>query len=495
MITIYTDGACKGNGQNKANVGGYGAIIYYPDGSYRKIWGGEQDTTNNKMELTAAIEAIKRCPQDTPITLFTDSNYVKNGISRWINTWRTKNWCKADGKAVLNRTLWQALDTLNTSHQINWQWVKGHQGNAGNEIADRLANDGINSFGDVLFDKHDQIISQDQTNPDHTSPNQLTSDQTTNTHTATNTKHTPHRDMTDTATDDNTSNNTYPSDQLANSPSDATQNITTQNTTKKNKQTTQKLIFSLKDQNAAYDGDTSRLNPDFLPILPEPIHKHAKERQLIMDTETTGLDYKNGDKIVEIGIIELVGRKFTGEKLHVYLNPQKTMNDEVIKVHGISNDFVSDKPLFADVAERVFAFMAGAEIIAHNATFDMCFLDSEFVNAGYDKLSDHVRVTDSLALAKQRYPGQGNSLNALVKRLNVGKKDRTFHGALLDSEILAEVYLAMTAGQVALDMHVAEELVDSQAANHQDLSALAHLLVQSASDYSADNAWRQSQLG
>ncbi len=201
-----------------------------------------------------------------------------------------------------------------------------------------------------------------------------------------------------------------------------------------------------------FDGDTSRANPYFKPLLPHPINKGKANRQLIMDTETTGFEYNNGDRIIEIGIVELVGRKFTGEKLHVYINPNRNepMSEEVLRVHGITDEFLADKPTFDKIAQQVYDFMIGAEVIAHNATFDMNFLNMEFAKVGLKDFARKVKVTDTLAIAKEKYIGQRNSLDALVRRLNVGKQDRSFHGALLDSEILAEVYLAMTGGQVTL---------------------------------------------
>ena len=249
------------------------------------------------------------------------------------------------------------------------------------------------------------------------------------------------------------------------------------------------------EQNPQYNGDTSGVNTEFWAVLPDPINKHKPERQLIMDTETTGFEDQKGDRIVEVGIVELVGRKFTGQQLHVYINPDKHMDEEVIKVHGISNDFLSDKPKFAEVAQYIYDFMQGAEIIAHNATFDMRFLKMEFDKVGLTDFSEQVQVTDSLALARQLYPGQKNSLDALVRRLNVGQKDRTFHGALLDSEILAEVYLAMTGGQIALAIE--EEKEDSgeeQVLTFLDLSCYAKHLVTSASDAKADAKWRNLVL-
>lgn len=244
------------------------------------------------------------------------------------------------------------------------------------------------------------------------------------------------------------------------------------------------------EQNPEFDGDTSRANPHFIPLLPEPIHRHSPARQLIMDTETTGLDALKGDRVIEVGIVEMVGRKFTGEKLHVYINPERSMDEEVIRVHGISEAFLADKPTFDKVAKPLFEFMKGAEIIAHNAPFDMSFLSMEFDKVGLKGFADTVTVTDSLVLAKQQYPGQKNTLDALVKRLNVGKQDRTFHGALLDSEILAEVYLAMTGGQVSLAID--EEMQGEGGGAHAQFSHLAAQLVASPNDDSEHRKWYDS---
>lgn len=235
-----------------------------------------------------------------------------------------------------------------------------------------------------------------------------------------------------------------------------------------------------------FDGDTSRANPTFCPLLPPPINRRHPERQLIMDTETTGMDPAS-DRIVEVGIVELIGRKPTGEKLHVYINPEKEMDEEVINIHGISNAFVAEMPTFDKVAKQIYDFMDGAEVIAHNASFDMNFFTAEFNRVGLTDFAQRVQVTDSLAIAKQLYPGQKNSLDALVKRLNVGKQDRTFHGALLDSEILAEVYLALTGGQVSLAID--EELPSEGGQSHAQYAKLANLLIQDCHDDTAHQEW------
>lgn len=207
---------------------------------------------------------------------------------------------------------------------------------------------------------------------------------------------------------------------------------------------------SLIAQRPVFNGITSQPNPTFIPLLPIAKHKGTANRQLILDTETTGFEAQNGDRIIEVGIVEMINRRFTGEKLHVYINPKIEMGEEVIRVHGIHNAFLNDMPVFEQVGEAIYDFLQGAELIAHNAGFDMSFLQAEFARLGLPDINQTVTVTDSLAIAKRMFAGQRNTLDALVKRLNVGKQDRTFHGALLDAEILAEVYLAMTGGQVAL---------------------------------------------
>lgn len=175
-------------------------------------------------------------------------------------------------------------------------------------------------------------------------------------------------------------------------------------------------------------------------------------RQIILDTETTGIDPRAGHRIIEIGCIEMVGRKLTGNHFHEYVNPQREVEEEAIGVHGITNEFLTDKPLFHQVADSFLEFIRGAELIIHNAPFDVGFIDSEFnlLNRGHGKVYDHCTVIDTLVMAREKHPGQRNSLDALCKRYGVDNASRTLHGALLDSEILADVYLLMTGGQTAL---------------------------------------------
>ncbi len=174
-------------------------------------------------------------------------------------------------------------------------------------------------------------------------------------------------------------------------------------------------------------------------------------RQIVLDTETTGLDAQAGHRIIEIGCVELIERRLTGNNLHIYLQPDREIDHGAIEVHGISNEFLQDKPRFAEVSQEVEDYLRGAELIIHNADFDVGFLDAEFARvSGAVKIKSICQVTDTLAMARKLYPGQRNSLDALCKRLDVNNGHRTLHGALLDSEILADVYLRMTGGQTAL---------------------------------------------
>lgn len=182
-------------------------------------------------------------------------------------------------------------------------------------------------------------------------------------------------------------------------------------------------------------------------------------RQIVLDTETTGMnqDGKNhyeGHKIIEIGAVEVVNRRLTGNHFHVYINPQRLVDPEAFAVHGISDEFLQDKPVFRDVASDFMQFIDGAELIIHNASFDTGFMDYEFRLANIDFVtSAHCVVTDTLAMARKIFPGKRNNLDVLCERYQIDNSHRTLHGALLDAEILAEVYLAMTGGQTLLSFN------------------------------------------
>ncbi|MES2972602.1 MAG: DNA polymerase III subunit epsilon [Pseudomonadota bacterium] len=174
-------------------------------------------------------------------------------------------------------------------------------------------------------------------------------------------------------------------------------------------------------------------------------------RQIVLDTETTGLSADNGDRIIEIGCVELLNRKLTGNNKHFYLNPERDSHEDALKVHGISNEFLRDKPKFAAIADELMDYLQGAEVIIHNAAFDVSFLNKELELIGRPNIKTCVgSVTDTLLMAKEMYPGKRNSLDALCDRLGVDNSGRTLHGALLDAELLADVYINLTRGQDAL---------------------------------------------
>lgn len=178
-------------------------------------------------------------------------------------------------------------------------------------------------------------------------------------------------------------------------------------------------------------------------------------RQIIFDTETTGLDPAQGHRIVEIGCVEVINRTVTGNTLHIYLNPDRDSDPEALAVHGLTTEFLADKPRFPEIAQEFLDFIRGGELIAHNAAFDVKFFNAELARIGAGVLTDHCAViTDSLQHARTLYPGKRNSLDALCDRLGISNAHRTLHGALLDSQLLAEVWLAMTRGQDALLIEV-----------------------------------------
>ncbi|SFC33572.1 DNA polymerase-3 subunit epsilon [Polaromonas sp. OV174] len=178
-------------------------------------------------------------------------------------------------------------------------------------------------------------------------------------------------------------------------------------------------------------------------------------RQIVLDTETTGLSAANGDRIIEIGCVELVARKLTGNNKHFYLNPERDSHEDALKVHGISNEFLKDKPKFSAVAKELLDYLQDAEIIIHNAPFDVGFLNKELELLGRAPIEQCVaKVTDTLMMAKEMFPGKRNSLDALCGRLEVDNSGRTLHGALLDAELLADVYINLTRGQNSLMMDV-----------------------------------------
>ncbi len=175
-------------------------------------------------------------------------------------------------------------------------------------------------------------------------------------------------------------------------------------------------------------------------------------RQIILDTETTGLEVKQGHRIIEIGCVELRNRRKTDRQFHHYINPEREIDDGAYEVHGISNEFLSDKPTFCDIVQEFIDFIRDSELIIHNAPFDIGFLNYELEQLGpeWGRVEDYCKITDTLVMARERHPGQKNSLDALCQRYNVDNSQREQHGALLDAQILLDVFLAMTGGQAAL---------------------------------------------
>ncbi|AXY59542.1 DNA polymerase III subunit epsilon [Acinetobacter sp. WCHAc010052] len=429
-ITLYVDGACRGN----PGLGGWGAYII-TETEEHKLCGGEPETTNNRMELTAAIEGIRFCPADASLIMWTDSSYVQKGITEWIHGWKKKNW-----KDVKNPDLWKELDALCQGRQIEWNWIKGHAGHAGNEMADQLANLGADKTQAQL-----QTDSKKKSEPDWLLDDPFG------------------LDLTDT---DDAAESEIPEDM--------------------------KEQDEISEVLSADAEETSETNPS-VAAHPHIVITPAKTdlsgpRQLILDTETTGFYFQDTDRIIEVGAIEMINRKLTGSSIHIYINPEKPVGDSEA-IHGITDDFLKDKPKYAEISDVLFDYLKGAEIIAHNATFDMNFLDMEFRRAGLQALSEVCEVTDTLAMAKSKHPGQKNSLDALVRRYEIPQRDRTFHGALLDAEILSDVYLAMTGGQVLLDIDASSSEENNGSGHRRQVEIELPVILPSADELEAHENW------
>jgi DNA polymerase-3 subunit epsilon len=204
-------------------------------------------------------------------------------------------------------------------------------------------------------------------------------------------------------------------------------------------------------------------------------------RQIFLDTETTGLSPESGDRIIEIGCVEMVGRRLSGRNLHFYVNPERRSHEDAVKIHGLTDEFLADKPLFASVADELIEYLAGAEIIIHNAGFDVGFLNEELRRLGRPKFATLVdKITDSLSMAREMFPGKANSLDALCKRLEVDNSNRSLHGALLDAGLLAEVYIRMTRGQNSLVIDAGETSAAQMALEAVDFSALALPVIEAS---------------
>ncbi len=207
-------------------------------------------------------------------------------------------------------------------------------------------------------------------------------------------------------------------------------------------------------------------------------------RQVVLDTETTGLETRQGHRIIEIGALELIDRQLTGRQFHTYINPERDIEQGALEVHGITEEFLRDKPVFSEIADDLMAFADGAELVIHNAAFDVGFIDNELSLSGHEResITEVATILDTLELARDLHPGQRNNLDALCKRYEVDNSSRTLHGALLDAEILADVYLAMTGGQVDLGLSLeSHESSDQDDDNHMHIERPA-LFVLKAND-------------
>lgn len=201
-------------------------------------------------------------------------------------------------------------------------------------------------------------------------------------------------------------------------------------------------------------------------------------RQIVLDTETTGLNPRSGDRIIEVGCVELINRRLTGNNFHVYINPERDSEEGALAVHGLTTEFLSDKPKFAEIAAELRDYVGDAEVIIHNAPFDLGFLDAEFKRLSFPPFIEHVgNVIDTLIQAKEMHPGKRNSLDALCDRYGISNAHRALHGALLDAELLAEVYLAMTRGQNSLSMDLGDDEETGTDAEGVEIPPLGEVLV------------------
>ena len=196
------------------------------------------------------------------------------------------------------------------------------------------------------------------------------------------------------------------------------------------------------------------------------------ERQIVLDTETTGLEHRQGHRIIEIGCVELINRKLTGNNYHQYINPDREIDQGAMEVHGITNEFLADKPFFGDISQGMMDYLSGAELIIHNAAFDVGFLDAELerLDPGLVKIGQVCGVHDTLLQARKMFPGQRNDLDSLCRRFEINNSHRELHGALLDAEILADVYLAMTGGQASLSLEALARDLNENSTSQQKVN-------------------------
>ena len=218
-------------------------------------------------------------------------------------------------------------------------------------------------------------------------------------------------------------------------------------------------------------------------------------RQIFLDTETTGLSPESGDRIIEVGCVEMLNRRLSGNDLHFYLNPERPNSPDAVRIHGLSDEFLADKPLFASIADELLDYLAGAEVIIHNAGFDVGFLNEELRRLQRPKFNPVVaRITDSLLMAREMVPGKSNSLDALCKRLEIDNASRSLHGALLDAGLLAEVYIRMTRGQDSLVIDATEATAAELASAAVDFSRLDLAVIEADATECAAHAALLAEL-
>jgi len=211
------------------------------------------------------------------------------------------------------------------------------------------------------------------------------------------------------------------------------------------------------------------------------------ERQIVLDTETTGLNPRTGDRVIEVGCVEMINRKLTGNNFHVYINPERDSDPRALEIHGLTTEFLSDKPKFAEIAAGLSEYVQGAEVIIHNASFDLGFLDAEYEKLKLPSFTSQVKtVIDTLIKAKEMHPGKRNSLDALCDRYGISNAHRQLHGALLDSELLADVYLAMSRGQNSFVIDVEEPVIESQHVESNHTPSITSILVRAANEQEID---------
>lgn len=216
------------------------------------------------------------------------------------------------------------------------------------------------------------------------------------------------------------------------------------------------------------------------------VSKREYDRQIVLDTETTGLEHRQGHRIIEIGCVELINRKLTGNNFHQYINPDREIDQGAIEVHGITNEFLADKPHFEDIAQSMLSYLTGAELIIHNAAFDVGFLDAELerIDPNSSNIGRICGVHDTLLQARKMFPGQRNDLDSLCRRYEINNSHRELHGALLDAEILADVYLAMTGGQASLSLDAQASATNASGSARQviDVAALSLPLAKASNE-------------